>query len=121
MPVRFTELVIDCAVPRRIAEWWAEVLAYVVLDASDEGVEIGAADGSKPTLFFAPVPEGKTIKNRLHIDLNASAGSSQEAELRRLLEMGAKPVDVGQGDDVTWIVLADPEGNEFCLLRSTVD
>ena len=120
MPVRFTELVIDCAEPRRVAEWWAQVLGYTVLDATDEGVEIGAADGSKPTLFFAPVPEGKSVKNRLHIDLNASAGSSQEAELRRLQELGARRVDVGQGEDVTWIVLADPEGNEFCLLRSTV-
>ena len=120
MPCTFTELSIDAADPRRIADWWAEVLGYTVLDATDDGVEIGAANGALPTLVFVKVPEAKRVKNRLHIDLNASAGSTQEEELQRLLELGAKQVDVGQ-KGVSWHVLADLEGNEFCLLRRTVD
>lgn len=65
------------------------------------------------------VPEGKSIKNRLHLDLRAD-GSSTEDELQRLLDLGARRVDVGQGPEVSWVVLADPEGNEFCLLSRTV-
>jgi hypothetical protein len=68
-----------------------------------------------PTLTFVRVPEGKTVKNRLHIDVNAT-DREQHEEVRRLLELGARPADVGQGDDVSWVVLADPEGNEFCVL-----
>lgn len=67
-------------------------------------------------LVFVPVPEVKTIKNRLHLDLAPRADDDQAAEVRRLLEMGATRVDVGQGDEVSWVVLADPEGNEFCVL-----
>jgi hypothetical protein len=65
------------------------------------------------------VPEKKTVKNRLHLDLRAD-GNSTEDELARLLALGARRADVGQGPDVTWVVLTDPEGNEFCLLRRTV-
>jgi len=121
MASRFTELVIDCANPARVAEFWAAVLDYRVLQQSEQGVEIGAPDGSvRPTLTFVPVPEAKTIKNRLHIDLNPT-GQNQAAELERLLALGARQVDVGQGADVTWVVLADPEDNEFCLLRRQLD
>ena len=67
-----------------------------------------------PACASARLPEGKTIKNRLHIDLDPD---DQAAEVERLLALGARPADVGQGDDVTWVVLADPEGNEFCVLR----
>src|SRR5215468_7134612 len=81
MASRFTELVIDCANPARVAEFWAAVLDYRVLRQSEQGVEIGAPDGSvRPTLTFVPVPEAKTIKNRLHIDLNPT-GQNQAAEL----------------------------------------
>jgi hypothetical protein len=66
------------------------------------------------------VPEPKTIKNRVHIDVNP-VGGDQAQELQRLLGLGARQVDVGQGEDKTWVVLADPEGNEFCLLRRRVD
>ncbi|MCU1663686.1 MAG: glyoxalase [Pseudonocardia sp.] len=65
------------------------------------------------------VPEGKTIKNRLHLDLRAD-GSTTAEELQRLLSLGARRIDVGQGPDVSWVVLADPEGNEFCLLSRSV-
>ncbi len=78
-----------------------------------------AQNPQEPGLLFLRVPEDKAVKNRLHLDLRPQDGSDQAAELERLLAMGARRVDVGQGSDVTWVVLADPEGNEFCLLRST--
>jgi hypothetical protein len=79
---------------------------------------VSPPDGSGQGLLFLRVPEGKAVKNRLHLDLRPADGTDQAAELERLLDLGATPVDIGQGD-VTWHVLADPEGNEFCLLRST--
>ncbi len=113
-----TEIVVDAADPARLAAFWAEVLGWEQLDADDTGVEIGAAAGAKPTLVFVPVEEAKAGKNRVHIDVNP-IGCDQDAELARLLSLGAVEVDVGQGDQ-TWVVLADPEGNEFCLLRTRV-
>ncbi|MEU2349257.1 VOC family protein [Modestobacter sp. NPDC049651] len=123
MAARITELVLDCRDPVALAGWWAEVLGWEVVGTEDDGaVEIGppgqAPKGPVPTLLFAPVPEPTPGKLRLHWDLNAT-DRDQDAELQRLLELGARPVDVGQGD-VNWVVLADPEGNEFCLLQSTV-
>ena len=72
-------------------------------------------DGVAPDLLFLRVDDERVIKNRLHLDLRPD---DQAAELRRLEALGATPVDIGQGDDVTWVVLADPEGNEFCVLRA---
>ena len=128
MASRITELVLDCRDPVALAAWWAEVLGYEVL-ATDDGdgvVEIGPPGqgdkGPVPTLVFAPVADPTPGKLRLHLDLNAT-DRDQDAELQRLLSLGATPVDVGQGplsDTMTWHVLADPEGNEFCLLRSRV-
>jgi hypothetical protein len=117
---RFTELAIDCADPHRLARFWAEVLGYEVTEEEDEAVAIAGPPGSGPVLVFARVPEPKSTKNRLHLDLNAT-DRDQAAELERLLALGARPVEVGQTGDESWQVLADPEGNEFCLLRRTVD
>ncbi|HSS09235.1 MAG TPA: VOC family protein, partial [Acidimicrobiales bacterium] len=82
-------------------------------------LELADPVGSRPTLVFVPVPDAKTVKNRLHIDLNP-VGADQETELERLMALGARPVDIGQGEQ-SWVVLADPEGNEFCLLRRRLD
>jgi catechol 2,3-dioxygenase-like lactoylglutathione lyase family enzyme len=128
MASRITELVLDCRDPAGLAAWWAEVLGFEVVGTEDDGaVEIGPPGqepkGVVPTIVFAPVPEPTPGKLRLHLDLNAT-DRDQDAELERLLALGATPVDVGQGpvsDTMTWHVLADPEGNEFCLLRSRVD
>jgi hypothetical protein len=109
---RFSQLVIDAADPVRLGHWWAEVLDYKMLTESAEETEIGSGSGGGPTLIFVPVPQPKTVQNRLHIDLRAD---DQDAEVERLVNMGARHVDVGQGD-VSWVVLADPEGNEFCVL-----
>jgi hypothetical protein len=82
-------------------------------------VRIGPADGSGLPIDVLPVPEAKTVKNRLHLDVRAD-GSTQAAEVDRLLALGATRADVGQGPDATWVVLADPEGNEFCVLSRSV-
>jgi hypothetical protein len=125
MTSKFTELAIDCADPSLLARFWCSVLGYEVQDEEDGYVAIGSPlvpEGRDrpgpvpPTLAFARVPEGKTIKNRLHIDVNPT-DREQDEEVRRLLDLGARHVDLGQGD-VSWVVLADPEGNEFCVLAS---
>src|SRR3954447_20354118 len=126
MACRITELAVDARDPAALAAWWAEVLGYEVLGTEDGAVEIGPPGqepkGVVPTILFAPVSEPTPGKLRLHLDLNAT-DRDQDAELERLLALGATRVDVGQGpltDTMTWHVLADPEGNEFCLLRSRV-
>jgi hypothetical protein len=125
MTSKFTELAIDCADPSGLARFWCSVLGYEVEDEEDGYVAIGSPlvpEGRNrpgpvpPTLAFARVPEGKTIKNRLHIDVNPT-DRDQDEEVRRLLDLGARRVDLGQGE-VSWVVLADPEGNEFCVLAS---
>ena len=107
----------------RLARFWCAVLGYEVRDEEDGVVTIGSPlvpDGKHqpgpvpPTLTFARVPEGKTVKNRLHLDVNPT-DVEQDEEVRRLLDLGARRADVGQGDE-SWVVLADPEGNEFCVL-----
>jgi catechol 2,3-dioxygenase-like lactoylglutathione lyase family enzyme len=119
MASRISELVIDCLDPQRLADFWCEVLGFRVLGEEDGYLEIGPEEGFgglQPTLIFSPTTEPKTTKLRLHIDINPT-DRDQEAELERLLALGARPVDIGQSSDASWHVLADPEGNEFCLLR----
>ncbi len=125
MASRFTELAIDCADPRGLARFWCSVLDYEVHDVDEEdgAVTIGPApDGTgrsgpvPPVLTFARVPEGKSVKNRLHIDVNPT-DREQDDEVRRLLDLGARRADVGQGE-ASWVVLVDPEDNEFCVLAS---
>lgn len=123
MTSKFTELAIDCADPARLARFWCAVLGYEVQDEEDGYVGIGSPavpEGRDrpgpvpPTLGFARVAEGKVVKNRLHIDVNP-VDRDQADEVRRLLDLGARHADVGQGE-ASWVVLADPEGNEFCVL-----
>jgi hypothetical protein len=123
MACRISELVLDCRDPESLARFWCAVLGYVRLGVEEDGaIEIGPASGfggPAPTLVLSPSAEPKGGKLRLHVDVSPTDRDQQD-ELRRLLELGARPVDVGQGDSVPWHVLADPEGNEFCLLRSPV-
>ena len=125
MASKLTEVAIDCADPHGLARFWCDVLGYEVRGVEDEVVTIGSPlvpEGRDrvgpvpPTLTFARVPEGKTVKNRLHLDVNPT-DRDQDEEVRRLLELGARRADVGQGDE-SWVVLADPEGNEFCVLAA---
>ncbi|HZP30512.1 MAG TPA: VOC family protein [Acidimicrobiia bacterium] len=118
----FRELVIDSNDPARLAAFWSDVLGWTAV-ADEDGdfwmSSSGAPDDPGPVLVFVAVPEPKAVKNRIHIDLNPS-GCDQDAELQRLLALGAQPADVGQGEQ-SWVVLADPEGNEFCLLARRID
>lgn len=121
MACRISELVIDCAEPQRLAMFWSEVLGYVELGREEDGgIEIGPPGagfgGPQPTLILSPGGGPRTGKLRLHIDVNAT-DRDQDAELERLLALGATPVDIGQTGTENWHVLADPEGNEFCLLH----
>ncbi len=116
-----SHLTIDSADPHALARWWSEVLGWEYVwepAADDDEIGIGPADESATGWLFLRVPEAKAGKNRLHVDLRPANGSDQPTELDRLLALGATRVDIGQGD-VPWHVLADPEGNEFCLLLST--
>jgi catechol 2,3-dioxygenase-like lactoylglutathione lyase family enzyme len=124
MANRITTVVVDCLDSDRLAAFWCAVLGYEVVERSDEGwVEIGPPGqpekGPVPTLLFQTVSDPTPGKNRLHLDVNAT-DRDQDAELERLLGLGATRADVGQTGEETWHVLADPEGNEFCLLRSRV-
>ena len=124
MAARITELVLDCRDAAALSAWWAAVLDYEVLGTDDDGaIEIGPPGqepkGVVPTIVFAPVAEPTPGKLRLHLDLNAT-DRDQDAELARLHALGATRADVGQTGEESWHVLADPEGNEFCLLASRV-
>jgi catechol 2,3-dioxygenase-like lactoylglutathione lyase family enzyme len=111
---RLYHVAVDARDPERLARFWAGALGYRVLFQDDDEVVIGVDEHTYPGVVFLPVPGEKAGKNRLHLDL---APDDQDAEVARLLALGARRVDVGQGPDVGWVVLADPEGNEFCVLR----
>ncbi len=122
MACRFTELVIDCRDYAMLGRFWSQVLGYDIVEQSDGPtnyyVALQGPDGAGPTILVDRTPDEKVTKNRLHIDVNAT-DRSQEEEVERILALGATRADIGQGEQ-SWVVLADPEGNEFCVLRSTV-
>lgn len=134
MALKWYTIVVDCRDPQAQARWWAEVMDWeIVYDTPDEAVAVprhALEDEAKVTdldtwmrrgqgLVFVPVPEGKQVKNRLHIDLAPHTSQDRDAEIQRLLDLGATRADAGQDEgEVTWTVLADPEGNEFCVLSS---
>jgi hypothetical protein len=107
-----------------LARFWCEVLDFVVLDREDDGtLEIGPREGfggPQPTIILSNREEPESGKSRLHIDVNPT-DRDQDTELERLLELGARPADVGQTGEEPWHVLADPEGNAFCLLKARLD
>ena len=123
MTSKFTELGVDCADPSGLARFWCSVLDYEVQDEEDDIVTIGSPlvpDGRNqrgpvpPTLTFARVPEGKTVKNRLHLDINP-ADREQDEEIARLAGLGARVVNDNR-PEFSWVTLTDPEGNEFDVL-----
>jgi len=120
MDIRIQSVAIDSTDPQRIGPFWQQALGWrLTHDSPDEVVLEPPAgsreDGVVPDLLFLKVPETKTVKNRLHIELRPK---DQAAEVSRLEALGATRVDVGQGEDATWVVMADPDGNEFCVLRA---
>lgn len=134
MALKWYTVVVDSRDPQALARWWAETLDWtIVYDTPDEAVVIPSfalAEDEQAApdldawmrrgqgLVFVPVPEDKEIKNRLHIDLAPHSTQDRDAEIQALVDRGAGHVDVGQSEDHTWTVLADPEGNEFCVLSS---
>lgn len=112
-------LTVDCEDPDRLATFWAAALGWRLVESDEEGVMLGPADGglpgAVPGLLLLRVAEAKLVKNRLHLDLRPT---DQAAEVARLEALGARRTAIGQGDEVTWVVMADPEGNELCVLRT---
>jgi hypothetical protein len=130
MSIRWYSVVMDCQDIAAQSRWWAEALDWrKVYESEDEVILVPphTLDSTRkippfergPGLVFVSVPEGKTVKNRLHIDLAPPADGDQAAEVKRLQALGARRVDVGQDSGtVSWVVMADPEGNEFCVLTA---
>jgi predicted enzyme related to lactoylglutathione lyase len=113
-------LTIDAEDPAKLADFWCKALGYEVSYSSDESdaereVGIQSPDRKGWRILMLEVHDERKVKNRLHLDLRPD---DQEAEVARLEKLGAKRVDIGQGPEVTWVVMADPEGNEFCILRA---
>jgi predicted enzyme related to lactoylglutathione lyase len=118
--LRVQNISVDARDPAAVAAFWRDALGWVITSDDDEEEVClepppdSPYAGLIPDILFLRVPEDKTVKNRLHLDLRPD---NRDLEVARLIALGAREVSVGQGD-VTWVVLADPEGNEFCVLRS---
>ncbi len=108
-------VVVDSADPVAAARFWSAAASFDVRESGPDFASLRSPAGIGPYLEFVHVAEPKTVKNRAHLDIRAHRGEDQQAQLQRLLDLGARPADVGQRD-VTWTVLADPQGNEFCAL-----
>ncbi|PJE95357.1 glyoxalase [Streptomyces carminius] len=113
MALEWEQVVVDAADPVALGRWWAEALGWVVVDDSPEEYEIRPAPDRLPGLLFGTGAAEKTVKNRLHLDFRPD---DRDAEVARLLALGARRAEVGQSGEEPWVVLADPEGNEFCVL-----
>lgn len=119
MTLSVDTLTIDCRDPRLVADFWCAALGYRLIEIDDEEAEIQPVDGSGWTLLFQVVPEGKSVKNRLHLDLRASA--SMADEVARLEAAGATVIRRVDEGGSFWTVMADSEGNELCVLRGPED
>ena len=117
MPLEWEQVVVDAIDPGALGRWWATALEWVVVNDDPEEFEIRPTPDRVPGLLFVRVPEPKTLKNRLHLDFRPD---DRDDAVARLLDLGATRADVGQGEQ-SWIVLSDPEGNEFCVLRGAAE
>lgn len=112
MPLEWEQVVVHSLDPAALGRWWADALGWEVCYTSEDEFEIRPAADRLPGIDFVRIDEPKKAKSRLHLDFRPD---NQEAEVARLVAHGAKRVDIGQGEQ-PWVVLADPEGNEFCVL-----
>jgi predicted enzyme related to lactoylglutathione lyase len=112
-------IVVDAAQPESLAAFWAEASGWPIGNRGDRWVALRSPSGRLPDLDFVTVPDPKTVKNRVHLDVAPFVDDDRDLEVARLEALGARRIDVGQGEgpEITWVVLADPEGNEFCVLR----
>ncbi|GAA2384845.1 VOC family protein [Dactylosporangium salmoneum] len=108
-------VVVDCADPRALAEFWGEATGWTVHEVTDDFATLRSARGGGPFLELLRSPGVRTARHRVHLDVVPYRGDDQASEVARLLSLGATLADVGQGN-VSWTCLADPEGNEFCVL-----
>jgi predicted enzyme related to lactoylglutathione lyase len=116
MPLAVHHIVVDARDLPAQGEFWAQVLRWRVLSVREREVVIGPDENAPVGMCFMPVLEPKASKNRLHLDLTTGA-EDREAEIARIIDLGARRVDIGQTGTESWVVLADPEGNEFCVVR----
>ena len=107
----------DADDPERLAAFWADALGWEVAGHADDEVRVRSTDGTRFGLRFVATSTPKTTKNPIHLDLLGESPDDQRVVVDRLLGLGARPVDIGQTGDETWTVLADPEGNELCVVR----
>ena len=112
MALDWEQVIVHSADPAALGQWWADALGWVVVHSSADEFEIRPAADRTPGLDFVRIEEAKRSKSRLHLDFRPD---DQDAEVARLVAHGARRVDIGQGE-ASWVVLADPEGNEFCVL-----
>ena len=110
--LRLSQICVDAHDPERLGAWWAGVLGWPLRVDADGDAFVTPPPGQGSELLFLAVPDDKVVKNRLHHDFTPD---DQQAEVDRVLALGASRVDIGQGEQ-SWVVLADPEGNEFCIL-----
>jgi len=115
MSLEWEEIVVDARDPYALGHWWREALGWVVVHDSADEVAIRPAPDRLPGILFGRSEDPKSVKNRLHFDFRPL---DRDAEVQRLIELGATHADIGQSGDEPWVVLQDPEGNEFCVLRS---
>jgi catechol-2,3-dioxygenase len=116
MPVRLHHIIVDAHDLPGLARFWTQALGWRVLSQREREIVIGTDDNALVGMCFMPVTDQKTVKNRVHLDLTTSP-HDREQEIERLLALGARRVDIGQTGTESWTVLADPEGNEFCVIR----
>ncbi len=116
MPLRVHHVVVDTHDLPSLARFWAEVLGWRILSEREREVVVGPDPEAPVGLCFMPVTDRKTGKNRLHLDLTTEP-DDRDQEIERILALGARRVDIGQTGTESWTVLADPEGNEFCVVR----
>ena len=109
----FEQVTVDARDPQALGQWWAAALGWVIIFEDEFEVEIRQQVEVVPGLLFVANAEAKVTKNRRHLDLRPD---DQDAEVARLVDLGARHVDIGQ-KNAKWVVLCDPEGNEFCVLR----
>jgi catechol 2,3-dioxygenase-like lactoylglutathione lyase family enzyme len=116
MPVRVHHIVIDTRDLPGLARFWTQALGWRILSKCEREIVIGPGENAPVGMCFMPVTDRKTVKNRVHLDLTTSA-ADRDQEIDRLLALGARRADIGQTGAESWTVLADPEGNEFCVVR----
>src|SRR4051812_45885473 len=117
MPCRLVALNVDANDPLRVARFWAGVLAWDMVDDAPGGITLLPDDDTGFRIRFLPTPEQKAGKNRIHLDLTSTSPEDQERTVARSLELGARHIDIGQRPEEGHVVLADPEGNEFCVIE----